>query len=901
MGLGIRKWIARSISKIEPPEVYPLHRWMRSPEVNKKTVEKLYGGMGDVSYIELFFPEPSFGFTGKFFRGTSDENYTLILFPKVKSSPAFFVLRRVKSSPFFFSFGKIKLMSTQVTFPDVEYYEAEGFSLFHDGETQTLSKEFLFAEETRSHTKELSSPIKYQKVDGIQFEVDVECVNLLDWGVETVSLQYFMDTPQIEDILSTFIPTVEKIDLLDKESFSFKNLKIIYDPLTSFDIKRPDVVFGEYSDLDISVAGPMFYYQDFKFKASKGYLIQSPALNTSELTTQKQENVNIIFTEGKYSPAENFLADSLANKTLFRFLEPVYELTDALKGDILAPLPLFQQEGAEFLFNSSLAFFYDDFELGKEHQAIFALKMLLRIRAVKNSLIVTTKHKECIRDPRDLTLLKGLWQGGAASLLNNYSFAFFDSAKNIKNINSFNNFINIITYETFEECFASSALVPEDLNVFDCIIIDDITDEALDLKSLNHLNSNLVCNYFWFLSDFDDPSFIKRVANLFPDKEIQTLGRNKNSVAQLPAKAYYDFVIELDSENSKIPDELVAEAKDKIGALVDSGNVMRIQPAVFQLIHDSQRKTNFNLNSPDYGNKSILLKYHIDRILNRYDRLLIYTQFEDSGIQQLSEFLKANEIEFVKFDLSDSANTIADKLAHAKSYNGKLVYLTNLKQKGLFFKFPNVSHLINFDNWWNPIARYSIEDNLNKGKEKSISVYNYYFNNTFEYNFLEKLSSMGLKDKNVISSLTADNFYNIISETLWCKILGIEPEEAAASDNDDYSVKSLKDLVNYSESFLKKLNLDSIESQVDILNYSSTTKAVFNKSGEKINVIAKCVFARNLSSNYVKEIIKDYLSENINNRIFLIASGTIESPTTALPNNFSLIDGEKLKSYLNTL
>lgn len=873
MSLGIRKFIARSISELDLPEVYPLNRWLKLPGVKEEIIEELYAELGDTSFITFDFSELSIDFTFKFFHDISDENYTLILFPKVKSGPVFFLLKKVKSSPVFFDLKKTTVKSTVVTFPDVEYFKPEEFS-----------------------PDKLTIPVEYRKISEVHFDVDIEYLNLLDWGIETIPVKCALDVPQIEDILATFIPTVEKIDLLDKKSLSFT-----------------DVILDEHSDMDISATGKMFCIQDFNFEENINYLIESPALNTSDLTTQKQTEVNVFYTEGVHSPAKNLIEDSLANITLFRFLEPVFELTDGLKRDILASLPMFQQEGAEFLFYSNLAFFYDEFELGKEYQAIFALKMLLRVRAIKSALIVTTNYKECVRDTRNMNISKGLWQGGVESLILNYSNVFYNSVNNITSINNFKNFINIITYDTLEECFASSKLSKEDLNSFDCIIFDDLSTEVFSLDLFNNLNSDLLCKYFWFLSDFDNPSLITKVKDLFPDKELKTLAREKNSVKQLPGNVYYDFVIDVDSDNSKIPVDLITEAKAKITELVFTGNIMRIQPAIFQLIHDSQRKTNFNLNSPDYGNKAKLLKYNIDRILARYDRLLIYTQFDDSGIKQLSEFLKVNKIDFIKFDISDSAKNIEDKLADAKSHEGKLVYLTNLKQKGLFFKFPNVSHLINFDNWWNPIARYAIEDNLNKGNEKTLTVYNYYFSNTFEYDLVDKLYYLGLKDKNIISSLTADNFYNIINESLWCNILGVETEEETKVETDKetseefkikevkYSIKSLKDLVKYSELFLGKLNLTAVDSQVDILNYSSTIKATFNKSGESLRVIAKCVFARNLGTNYIKEIIKEFHGESEESKIFLISSGTIESPTTVLPHNFSLIDGERLKSYLEIL
>ena len=122
MGFGIRKFIASSISKLDPPEVYPLHRWIKLPGVEKEIIYPVEGGMGDASFIDLFFQDASVEFTGKFFPDTSNETYNLYLFPKTKSSPVFFVLKKVKSSPIFFDLKKTTQKAEKVTFVDVEYY-----------------------------------------------------------------------------------------------------------------------------------------------------------------------------------------------------------------------------------------------------------------------------------------------------------------------------------------------------------------------------------------------------------------------------------------------------------------------------------------------------------------------------------------------------------------------------------------------------------------------------------------------------------------------------------------------------------------------------------------------------------------------------------------------------------
>ena len=63
------------------------------------------------------------------------------------------------------------------------------------------------------------------------------------------------------------------------------------------------------------------------------------------------------------------------------------------------------------------------------------------------------------------------------------------------------------------------------------------------MKLASHLNSGLVCKYFWFLSDFDDPDILNKVKGLFPDKELKALAREKDSAAQLPGSIYCDYVI----------------------------------------------------------------------------------------------------------------------------------------------------------------------------------------------------------------------------------------------------------------------------------------------------------------------------------------------------------------------
>ena len=863
MALGIRKYIARKISELDEPEVFPLQRWMRLPSVKEEIIDEIQKGIVDKPAVDMFFSDVSLHYTGKFYVDKSRDDYDLILFPKIKSGPIFFLLKRVKSSPIFFTIKRATNRSPK-----------EFSTLYIEG---TYSPEI------------------------VKFAVDTDIINLLDWGVKIYSEECVLTIPDSVDLLAEFVPTVQNFDLLDEGSLAFEESKVIYDPAAKFDLPKAEVVYGEYSEIDISTFGPMFYYQEFSFKEGKSIHIKDTVLNTSELTSQKLDNIHVDFVDSGPSASSDLIENRLEAHSLFKSLEPVYELTQALKSDILDPLLSYQQEGAEFLFNSERAFFYDDFELGKEYQCLFALKMLLRIRAVKKVLIVTSNYKELVRDSRHKDLPLGIWESGIDTLLTNFPRTHFTSANNISSVDVFENVLNIISYQALEDCFEYSKLTPEFFNAFSCIIFDDISEEILKLKTFNNFKSDLSCKYIWFVSDFDNPSNIEKVAGLFQDKELRTLARQKKSVPQIPERLYIDFILDLDPDNSSVPKDLIYDTKSKIQLLVESGDIMRIQPSIFQLVHETQRKTNFNMNDPEFGNKTKLLKYNVERILNRYDRLLIYSQFDDSGIQQVSEFLSANGIEFIKFDLADSAKNISDKLAHAKSYEGKLVYLTNLKQKGLFFKFPNVSHLINFDNWWNPSSRYSIEDNMNPGDDRTITVYNYFLKDTFEYDLIEKLYELGLRDRNVTSCLSIDNFYNIVDESIWCDIIGIPSTERIEEEKEKFSINSLRELVNYSELFLSKLNFTSIDSQIEILNYSYTITAKFNNAGEIGKVLVKCVYAQNLSHIYIREVIKDHVGEGDNSKVFLITSGTIENPMTVLPHNLTLIDGEMLKTYLRVL
>jgi len=202
---------------------------------------------------------------------------------------------------------------------------------------------------------------------------------------------------------------------------------------------------------------------------------------------------------------------------------------------------------------------------------------------------------------------------------------------------------------------------------------------------------------------------------------------------------------------------------------------MLSQPNASQTVQETQKLTNFILGT-NSGNKSNLLRYHLDRVLDRNNRILIYSQFDAMGLIKIQDILQEIGIRFIKVCLKDSPQDIQKKINSVLNKNEKLVYLANINPKTTKLHFPEVSHLINFDDWWNPVTRRTIEEKLIPNNGTDITIYNYFYKDTLESRLINEMASIGITDKSLTDNINAEKFNQLFDKKNWCRIFNLSDD-----------------------------------------------------------------------------------------------------------------------------
>lgn len=863
---SVRNHIAKKISKVDLPEIYQLNRFLNVFPVYKHEIGGFISFIDRSFTVELKFNDTTIPFGIFFYEGKNSEGKAFVYFDHVKTVPSFFMFGENKTGFIDFSnfHSYIKTFNTFALNPD--------------------------------------SQVVYQqikKLKSLVYNVDLPTTDI---NIITPDMSF--NNKVTTNLLDQYVPEILSQELLP-EIGNIKTLKI--DPMlnnsqvnVSEEYVNEDIKSIKTSSYKISWAkqienNTIFSVDKTQLEISNLYQIEIPEvkqINIEELSwPELPKTLEVSDTNLISDPAYK-----VEHKNLVKYLEPVYDLTPQLREEILSNLPDYQKVGAEFLYDNDFVLYNDSFELGKEVQTVSALRMLLRTRKIKKVLILTNEYNNYICKNTPLINQCGLWQTNLQTLLHEYDYKFHSevSEKDKKNIFT-NHIVNGISYEKFEECFIYGLFNHEELNLFDCIIFDDASQDVLSLNCISLLEENAYKNKLWFLSDLINPNISDSLASLFPERKLVSFGRNSNEVEEVSNKVFnYDYYLPMNDDNLQLASEIENSGREVIDDLFGIGNYLRIQPNAFQIIQESQRNTNFagEINS---SNKTELLMYHLSRILERNNRALVYSQFDTGGLKEIEELFEDNNINYVKFNFSDSSEELKTKINYCNKSEETLVYLTNLKPNKIHFNFPKVRHIINFDSWWNPLTRWSLEKKLDLSDQNPVIVYNYYYTNSLESKLVHDLTSKGMYEKNIIGVLTPEKLYKMFDENYWAEFFNIEFESNIEEIDYTDGIFNVMQLVELTKLLLTKLGY------VNIRTTATTWEETYHLNAEsKLNktIDTKVIFSSFVNTQTINSFLKNKKPDV---PLLILTNGSISHSKVLLPPDVSLINGNLLSRYLELL
>ena len=855
MGLNIRAKLASKISRIDEPQYYLLNKFLYANKSKRIDPEEFFTDVLDTSdIINIEWKDTQTDRTYYFYAGVNQGSASYIYFTSANITAKFFAFPKPDSTVL--GFEKLEV------------------------ETQNLKKYLNYPESRIINFKEDVFPnVEVWVVKTTGLISTTHNIELWEDKNKTAKYEAKLKPPATKEYLSTFVPEIKKLSLLNPKELlndSYIDESDSIDRKIEFRSPRTK----SFNNFHVINDYPMMFYQNFDFPVPTSTLISTDQI---EIFTKADDRIE----ESKdLLEVEEF-------NILHKFLEPTVELSEEAMEEILFGFPEYVKEGAKFLYGSNLALLNDSLELEKELQAVLAVKMLLKLRVIGKILIVTHSFKEKLMVSVGPDKQKSVWQANIQNHLSNYSSKFYPDTYFLATDQHFDSTtIHGMTYDVFRNCYENDPSFFGKLNKFDCIIVDELTEEIMEANEAKLLLKKTSPSYMWMLTN-GNPNFQETIENIFFNNELNYLGREKFSV-ELPVSKRFnlDYYLDIDESNKEISNDIYELAQKKLDDIVQFGSILRLQPNALHFIQDSQRKNNF-IGDSCRGNKTELLKYHLKQIFEHTNRILIYSQFEQMGITQISEILTEMNIEFTIFRQLDSTHDINEKLNIGENFNGKLVYLTNFNPIGIKFNFPNVSYLINFDNWWNPLIRWTLENKLEFHYSERITVYNYYYNDSLESRLFSEMTAKGLTDKNIIEDLERDKFNLVCDDKFWGTFFNL-PYEIFNSKEEEPEINSMDKLV---EKISKLMNFVGYKLSASHKGEDSSTyyiSGLSSNNGGTNSIFIVCKNSKSIDADFINSITA---TKNIDSKIWIVTNGEINYENIVFGSGISFIDGKKLKTY----
>jgi SNF2 family DNA or RNA helicase/uncharacterized Zn finger protein len=439
-----------------------------------------------------------------------------------------------------------------------------------------------------------------------------------------------------------------------------------------------------------------------------------------------------------------------------------------------ANLREYQQRGFEWNINNLLNGFgtilADDMGLGKTIQAITTLLYLKENGYIKKRIVVVVP-----------TSLLSNWENEIEKFAPTLSYFSYYGTKR--------------TLQESDILLTSYDIARRDSDILkkigiDCLIIDEAqkiknsdTTIAKTLKSFKAkykialsgtpVENNL--SELWSLFDFTLPKYLKSLKdftkNYAQDIEInkdrqkikklkqitapfmlRRLKTDKSIINDLPDKIVVDEYATMTKEQASLYKSVVNESMKRLDEGDAKGLIFKLIISLKQICNHPR---NFDKKSPlkkELSGKSELLLTLLDTILQKDEKVLIFTQYVEMGniLTKLIQEELYTEPLYLKGDMSKKQRE--DTVEKFQTDNRYKIFILSLKAGGTGLNLTAANHVIHYDLWFNPAVENQATDRAFRiGQTKKVTVHRFITKNSFE----EKIDKM-IQAKKELSDLSVN-------------------------------------------------------------------------------------------------------------------------------------------------
>ncbi len=645
-------------------------------------------------------------------------------------------------------------------------------------------------------------------------------------------------------------------------------------------------------------------------------------------------------TVGKVRKAYSLRKNSLINPVqqqnvwdlLYPLLLPPIALDFSEQFDLFKPLFGYQQKGIEFLFGNISALLADEMGTGKTVQSVVALRLLFRQGKVTSALILCPPVIIGSAFLSNKTGKSEGWDGHVYHWAPDLSVTVVRGSREQRKLDwNCPAHIYITTFDTLRNDLAEGLIESEDLNKFDCVIVDEAQNIKNKTSGRAKAVFKLIPKYRWALTGTPIENKVEDVISIFDfvkpglfnqqyytPQEIKDcitpffLRRLKRDVMKdLPAKIRQEEWIELDAEQRTAYNEVLASGRAQLSDKLKTDNEFQVRAHIFRLLQQLKQICNFGPDKFESPKTNLVLDC-VETISQNSEKVLIFSQYEEYGLSRLERLLKDRGIKFVSYRGGMSDNERRRVVNEFRSKPDITVFLATIRSAGVGLTLTEASYVIHFDHWWNPAVMWQAEDRAHRhGQKNNLTVYSLWVLDTIEEQINEKLRQKGLLIENVIDSLAVDAVEEMISTDEWLEIFGVDtPKEEGQFAPSAMSIdEALKKLRMFSPREFEIITKDFFVK----LGYKNARVTQQSRDGgidvygsRKFNSIDQLFFAQckrtdSVGVTVARELLGVLTANPRVSKGFLITSGVFSEDCrrfAAIDTRVNLIDGAMLANYL---
>ncbi len=925
----LRKKAASSVSSLDIPEQFHWHKWLRlgaAPEYYE--LPPLIYRLMETSRLNkwMVIPESSF-YKPKLFKARLPKVSKIFLILPTKTNAVYFgsgkpAVKKVGLPAFeqtenFFSFTQKRNKNS------IEYiinFRGNYKTIFPQTSTKRLDRFFFDMNITADKYEFILYNADTSLIKFHYSRLATKNIDLYSYAKIKNTPNFNLKVPDITDYLASLNTIIHNVEILRSENnavqFNSEHSQILFNSLEN----NPKVYRAKSIEINTTLKngnillpiGNNFSTTLYPLSSIKSCLLSG----VKDIITLSGSKISYIrnIIENLTATFDNIHTRNLLNDKTEMILEPKINLGNEEQKEIFKNLYTYQEAASLFLVENKHGLICEQLGMGKTVEVCAALKVLNKTHQLKRVLIIAPE--ETLGDSKlsDATGEHIGWFGHLNKWFPAVEIKIIDGDRQERREKwQAPVYFNIINFRHFKDDLVETLSDGKYLAAYDCIIVDEVQEFEKE-KYLNHFVRIVNPKNFWFTSSLP----YSNIANIFKfDKKVSVEidavfenrhERKKEEVTEsIPDVLRQDVWLELDGEQQYEYNVALSNARTQIGELYSSGNPYRFQAKVFFLLHQLKQICNFvgeNINSP----KAALLIKHLDLILGSGQKVLIFTQYDKFGTQKIENILQEKGIKYSSYLAGMTVPEMEIAILNFRKDKNIQVFLAGLRAAGVRENIAEVPYVIHFDQWWNPVTHWQIENRVNHPEDKKIkvtnlNVYNYLVRNTFEEKLKIKLAHKGLLEKNIIESLSAEALTKLIRDDEWLEILGIvekdesrvrpavkDPACIAAPEKFFEQTKVFFTILGY-----KALKVDRTAKEEKVIIQGSSIG-----KNKQINMVAACYANPDLPATSIKDFI-ELIEKNKNvDKIFIIVNGEykVKSKLT-LNKNVTFLDGGSFQNYID--